>query len=76
METIETYSQPCDDSVWQHDRQPKKTLFLLVRTTSDATLDAGSGKASIALMQEQPEERIGSEKDPRCWSNDYYQVII
>ena len=39
-----------------------KTLFLLVKTTSDATLDS---KATIVLTQEQPEERIGSEKDPQ-----------
>ena len=34
-----------------------------MKTTSDGTLDAS--KASIGLTQEQPEERIGSEKDPR-----------
>ena len=33
-----------------------------MKTTSDVTLD---GMASIGLTQEQPEERIGSEKDPR-----------
>ena len=52
-------------NAWQHDRQPKHHSFLLVRTTSDATLDAGSGKASNGLTQEQPEERIGSAKDPQ-----------
>ena len=63
-----TNSQPYYDSVSQHDCQRKKKhthSFLLVKTTSDVTLDAGSGKASIGLTQELPEERIGSEKDPR-----------
>ena len=46
------------------NRTKKRHSFLLVKTTSDATLDSGSGKASIGLTQEQPEERIGSEKDP------------
>ena len=45
----------------QPTMQPKHHSVLLVKTTSDATLD----DASIGLTQEQPEERIGSEKDRR-----------
>ena len=42
METTETHSQPCDDNAKHH--QPKHHSFLPVKTTSDATLDDGSGK--------------------------------
>ena len=62
METMETYSQPCDESGLAALSSTKKNSFLLVKTTSDVTLD---GTASIGLTQEQPEERIGPEKDPR-----------
>ena len=53
----------CNESGSQSKYQATKnnTLFLLVKTTSDATLD---GMANIGLTQEQPEGRIGSEKDP------------
>ena len=59
IETMETHSQPCDDNA-KHS-QPKHHSVLLVKTTSDATLD----DARIGLTQEQSEERIGSEKAPR-----------
>ena len=55
----------CENSVWQHDPQPKHHSFLLLKTTSNATLDDESGYASIGLTQEQPEESMGSEEDPR-----------
>ena len=53
METMETHSQPCVDNALHY--QPKHHSVLLVKTTSDATLD----DASIGLTQEQPEERLG-----------------
>ena len=64
METMETHANPAMNCLAARS-STETPLFLLVRTTSDATLDAGSGKASIGLTQEQPEERIGSAKDPQ-----------
>ena len=65
MGTMETHTANRTMIVLPDDLQPKHHCFLLVKTTSNATLDDGSDYASIGLTQEQPEERIGSEEDPR-----------